>query len=860
MRFFAGLLTLWLSAFTGATLWAGGSGLNVIVVVNQNSTNSVQLGNYYCEKRGVPPQNLLRTSWSGGNIAWQKSDFESVILTPLLSMLSARQLTNQADYVLLSMDFPYRVQNGGGLGTAGTNSTTSALFYGFKVDYPPNFIPGSCSLPAASVNPYAASESVFRWVAPGINKTNFLAVMLTSSNLAQAKLVVDHAVAGDATFPTQTVILAKSTDVSRNIRYLLFDNAIFNARLRGDYSVQTISGTPTYYLGSILGFQTGWGNRYVLASTSFVPGSLADNLTSYGGCLFDPGDQLSIIALLNAGAAGTYGTVIEPCAYLAKFPSPQVFFYQGRGFGMAECYYQSADNPYQGLVLGDPLAAPFALPSPGAWNSLPDNALLSGTTNLSLQLNAPDPARPIGQVDLFVDGIFARTLTNFPPRTNNLLYVTLNGHPTNYTIPAGATLISTVSNLASRLNATSYSNATKVQALAYGDRLELRSLDLSKSGSQLTTSVSNSAGTASVLATFLSASGSNFLDTVAYGRRAYSVSNAPAIGSYLQLVITKTSGGVVTVAITNTVSGTSVSTLTQGLLNMVNTNPALMDADGVVAEDYIGYDPYYRLAEFNLRPRSQGWPAAQIQITLSGSTVLAISPTGAKRLDENLADLQPRNHLYLAAGLTNLPLTFAFNTTTQADGFHELTAVAYEGTSVRTQTRVSRTVRIQNTALSATFMPLFAGASITTDVPIQFSVTANNPSISRIELFSTGGSIGVALNQSSVVFTAPTATLGLGLHPFYAVVTDTGGHYYQTQTEWVRLVTPISPFKLTLSGTPLKLSWPATIGLNYDVLTTTNLATSFQPLISIVASNTTVQWPIPAPAGTANFFRVRYRP
>src|SRR5258705_9826199 len=29
---------------------AGGSGLNVVVVVNTNSTNSLQLGNYYCEK------------------------------------------------------------------------------------------------------------------------------------------------------------------------------------------------------------------------------------------------------------------------------------------------------------------------------------------------------------------------------------------------------------------------------------------------------------------------------------------------------------------------------------------------------------------------------------------------------------------------------------------------------------------------------------------------------------------------------------------------------------------------------------------------------------------------------------------
>ena len=36
---------------SAAKLCASGSGLNIVVVVNQNSTDSVQLGNYYCEKR-----------------------------------------------------------------------------------------------------------------------------------------------------------------------------------------------------------------------------------------------------------------------------------------------------------------------------------------------------------------------------------------------------------------------------------------------------------------------------------------------------------------------------------------------------------------------------------------------------------------------------------------------------------------------------------------------------------------------------------------------------------------------------------------------------------------------------------------
>ena len=68
MRLPIGLLSILIAAFTAAQLWAGGSGLNVIVVINQDSTNSVQLGNAYCEQRGVPPQNVLRmTNWPPAN-------------------------------------------------------------------------------------------------------------------------------------------------------------------------------------------------------------------------------------------------------------------------------------------------------------------------------------------------------------------------------------------------------------------------------------------------------------------------------------------------------------------------------------------------------------------------------------------------------------------------------------------------------------------------------------------------------------------------------------------------------------------------------------------------------------------------
>src|SRR5438046_505760 len=105
----------------------GGSGLNTVVVVNQLSGNSRELANYYCEKRQIPPENVLRIQWGGDNLLWSADDFQTKLVAPLLTMLSSRQLTNQIDFVVLSMDIPFRTLYG-----AGFNSTTSALFYGLK--------------------------------------------------------------------------------------------------------------------------------------------------------------------------------------------------------------------------------------------------------------------------------------------------------------------------------------------------------------------------------------------------------------------------------------------------------------------------------------------------------------------------------------------------------------------------------------------------------------------------------------------------------------------------------------------------------------------------------------------------------
>ncbi len=850
MRFLTGLLSTLIAAFSAGQLWAGGSGLNVIVVVNQNSTNSVQLGNDYCAQRGVPPQNLLRmTGWTNGAITWSPDDFSTYLASPLFAMIAGRGLTNQATYVLLSMDIPYNVGEGA---TGSSNSTTSALFYGFKTN---TGSLGFCSLPDASSNSYCFSEMPFGEAPPDTAATNsFLAMMLTASNLAAAELILSRGVVSDSTFPTQTVYLAKTTSPLRNVRFVEFDDAVFEARVGGNNALvrtNTDSTASTNLLGLMTGLAT-----FALPANAFAPGAMGDTLTSYAGEIFQNTGQTTLLAFLNAGAAGSYGTVIEPCNYTQKFPHPLDYFYQSRGFCLAEAYYQSVLNPFQGLLVGEPLSAPFARPGTADWSSLTNGSVLSGQAPLSLTFTAAATNLPLAQVDLFLDGTYVQTVTNLLPAASNLLSVTVNGSTINYTVPTNATVASVAAGLGAALDAQS--NSTRVQTYVMGDRLEFQSLDVTVPGTNVTLSASASAGSALQMTTLATPVRGTFLDTVATGYLGVLVSNAPVVGDWLQVVFTKTNGTQVTVGVTNLTMGTTIGTFVQSLVNSINATPALQAADGAVASDFFDISPYGMVAaQFVLYAGSPGWPASQIQASLTSSTNLLALPSGTNYLQDNLTDLRPRNHLYLSSGATSLPVSFLLDTTRFPDGYHQLTAVAYEGTSVRTQTRISRAVRFQNTSLAATFAPSIAGTNVTLDVPLQFVVTAGAGNIASVELFSTGGSIGVVSNQSSVVFTAPLAYLGLGSHPFYAVVTDTVGHQYQTQTDWIRV---IPSFALSISGPPLTLSWGAVPGVGYNVFASTKLSGGFQNVTSLVASNTVMQWPIPASGAAASFYRVRLSP
>jgi uncharacterized protein (TIGR03790 family) len=788
LRTFLAAAVLLVFGIVPSKVRAGGSGLNTVVVINKSSSNSCEVGNYFCERRQVPPENVLYINWNGGNVSWTNTDFQNTLLDSLFSMLAQRQLTNQIDYVVLSMDIPFQTLNG-----PNVNSTTSALFYGLQNDSGPNA--------AGIVNTYARSEQIFRQAPPASSSgASFLTTMLTADTVATVKQMIDRGVSSDGTRPTQPVLLAKSSDYYRNGRYVNFDNAIFNTRLCANYQVLRTNLDSPLGLTDLLGFETGLAN-FSISPGTFVPGAITDSLTSFGGIIFQSPSQTTLLAFIAAGATGAYGTVVEPSPSLEKFPNPQVYFYQARGFSLAECYYQSIDEPYEGLIVGEPLAAPFQHVGSGAWLSPASNGLLSGTAQLSLQFQAADATHPLQQVDLFVDGKYWQTLTNIPPQPGNALTFTLNNQQVTYTIPANSTLASVASGLTTQLNNAGSGATTNVIASTFGDRIELHSVSThrpaspsnvhsqgkggSASSGNSPPSFGSSKGSANSLTTLADSARGMFLNSQAYGLQSYFVNGAIQAGSWLRLSVVKTNGAAVTLSVTNQSSTATFYDLATQLTNAINTSAALSGADGLSADDLL--QGYSGTALFNLRARGAGLKPALMNVTLSGSPMFTINPAGQVALTNNLSDLVARNLLYIRAGLTNLGLTFALDTTTLANGYHQLDAVAYEGTHVHTQTRASVPVIVQNSSLNATMTLMDLPNPSPVHGTYHIQVTANTNTVSTISLYTTGGKLSSLTNQSNPTFVVNGSSLGVGLHPFYALVQTSDGLQYRTQTQSVRL-------------------------------------------------------------------------
>jgi hypothetical protein len=112
--------------------------------------------------------------------------------------------------------------------------------------------------------------------------------------------------------------------------------------------------------------------------------------------------QTPLSEFIRYGAAGASGTVCEPFAIQGKFPHAFLQAYYAAGYTLAESFYLSVTGPYQLLVVGDALCAPWAQRAAATLSGMPPGQRAEGVVRL--QFEAGETRTAVAEVTWFVDG------------------------------------------------------------------------------------------------------------------------------------------------------------------------------------------------------------------------------------------------------------------------------------------------------------------------------------------------------------------------------------------------------------------------------------------------------------------------
>jgi uncharacterized protein (TIGR03790 family) len=307
------------------------------IIVNTADPLSVKIGRYYAERRRIPFQNILEISFPPGRPLMTLAEFQAVKLQVDIHAPA------QVEAYALTWAAPYRVE---------CMSVTSAFALGFDLGY------CATGCRPTRTSPYFNSPVRRPHTQLRIRPTMSIAAL----SLEQAKALIDRGVRSDRTFPKGTAYLMSTSDKARNVRSAFHQPTA--QMLKGRVRVKVLQQDSLRDAQDVLFYFTGRERVDGLDTLGFVPGAMADHLTSFGGALTES-TQMSVLRWLEAGATGSYGTVVEPCNLLQKFPHPAIAIgHYLAGETLIEAYWKSVAMPGQGIFVGEPLAAPYARPSP----------------------------------------------------------------------------------------------------------------------------------------------------------------------------------------------------------------------------------------------------------------------------------------------------------------------------------------------------------------------------------------------------------------------------------------------------------------------------------------------------------------
>lgn len=306
---------------------------DLAVIVNDSDPLSRQIGDYYQQKRQIPSEQVIHVRFAAHHAFLSESEFNKI------KRQVDRQTPKHVQAFALTWLQPFRVE---------CMSITTA----FAVGFDPSFCASGCKQTRNS--PYFASEAARPFDKYGWRPT----MALAGESFSAAKQLIDRGVAADFTRPQGSAYLLKTSDNARSSRAVAFP--AIAEKLRPFWQVHYLEQDYIAGHDDVMFYFTGMKTVPNIANNRYLPGAVADHLTSTGGVM-SGSDQMNIMEWLKAGATGSYGAVVEPCNFPAKFPNPGVLMYHYlRGSSLIEAYWKSVAQPGQGIFVGEPLAKPFA--------------------------------------------------------------------------------------------------------------------------------------------------------------------------------------------------------------------------------------------------------------------------------------------------------------------------------------------------------------------------------------------------------------------------------------------------------------------------------------------------------------------
>jgi uncharacterized protein (TIGR03790 family) len=305
------------------------------VIINTADTLSVAIGNYYVQKRHIPKVNVIRLSFNHDQDVMSVEEFAKV--RKIVDLRTDEQVQAYA----LTWTRPYRV---------GCMAITAAFAFGANEKY------CATGCKPTQLSPYFNASTLRPFADLHVRP----AMIIAALDLEHAKELIDRGVRADGTAPRGTAYLVQTDDRPRNVRASEYSQAA--AALSHSIDIRILQAPAIENRPDVMFYFIGSAAVPALGTNRFLPGAVADHLTSFAGMLTDS-PQMSSLRWLEAGATGSYGTVVEPCNLLGKFPYvPVLMAHYLAGETLVEAYWKSVAMPGQGLFIGEPLAAPFRKP------------------------------------------------------------------------------------------------------------------------------------------------------------------------------------------------------------------------------------------------------------------------------------------------------------------------------------------------------------------------------------------------------------------------------------------------------------------------------------------------------------------